>query len=92
MFRRLFSQAIWIVGIVRGEGEEIMFASEKAVQAGRWPADRRRIKGPAFRDSDEIVATEAASTPKDLAAVKPDRRLIDRAAPAKRSRKHKERQ
>ena len=66
MFRQVLSEAPWIDVIVRGEGEEIMVALAEAVRDGRWPADRRKIKGLAFRDGDEIVATQAASTVKDL--------------------------
>ena len=29
---------------------------------GRWPAERARIRGIAYRDGDDIVATPAAST------------------------------
>jgi anaerobic magnesium-protoporphyrin IX monomethyl ester cyclase len=77
MFRQVLSEAPWVDVIVRGEGEEIMVALAEAVRDGRWPADRRKIKGLAFRDGDEIVATEAASTVKDLASIKPDWTLID---------------
>ena len=61
MFRQVLEEAPWIDVIVRGEGEEIMTALAQAVRDGRYPADRRRIKGLAFRDGEEIVATQAAS-------------------------------
>jgi anaerobic magnesium-protoporphyrin IX monomethyl ester cyclase len=77
MFRQVLSEAPWVDVIVRGEGEEIMVSLAEAVRDGRWPADRRKIKGLAFRDGDEIVATQAASTVKDLASIKPDWTLID---------------
>jgi anaerobic magnesium-protoporphyrin IX monomethyl ester cyclase len=77
MFRQVLSEAPWVDVIVRGEGEEIMVALAEAVRDGRWPADARKIKGLAFKDGDEIVATQAASTVKDLASIKPDWTLID---------------
>jgi anaerobic magnesium-protoporphyrin IX monomethyl ester cyclase len=77
MYRQVLSEAPWIDVIVRGEGEEIMVALAEAVRDGRWPEDRRKIKGLAFQDGTEIVATQAASTVKDLASIRPDWTLID---------------
>jgi anaerobic magnesium-protoporphyrin IX monomethyl ester cyclase len=77
MYRQVLSEAPWIDVIVRGEGEEIITALMLAKEDGRWPADRYRIKGLAFRDGDEIVATEAASTVKDLDGLDPDWSLIE---------------
>jgi anaerobic magnesium-protoporphyrin IX monomethyl ester cyclase len=77
MFRQVLTEAPWIDVIVRGEGEEILVDLVRAVDEGRWPADRRRIAGLAFLDEDEIVATRAASTIKDLDALDPDWSLIE---------------
>ncbi len=77
MFRQVLSEAPWIDVIVRGEGEEIMVALMQAVRDGRWPADRRRIKGLAFKEGDEIVATQAASTVKNLDGIDPDWSLLE---------------
>ena len=77
MFKQVLSEAPWIDVIVRGEGEEIITELMLAAEDGRWPADRYRIKGLAFRDGDEIVATEAASTVKDLDGLDPDWSLIE---------------
>jgi anaerobic magnesium-protoporphyrin IX monomethyl ester cyclase len=49
----------------------------RAISDGRWPADRNKIKGLAFRDGDRIVATQAAPTVKDLEAINPDWNLLD---------------
>lgn len=76
MFKQVLSEAPWVDVIVRGEGEEIFTELMQAVQDGRWPEDRRKIKGLAFRDGAEIVATEAASTVKDLDGLDPDWSLI----------------
>ncbi|MEO0634849.1 MAG: cobalamin-dependent protein, partial [Pseudomonadota bacterium] len=66
MYKQVLSEAPWVDVIVRGEGEEIVTELMLAIEDGRWPADRRKIKGLAFVDGDEIVATPAASTVKDL--------------------------
>ena len=77
MFRQVLSEAPWVDVIVRGEGEEIMVELAKCVSEGRWPEDRASIKGLAFHDGTEIVATQAAPTVKDIDSLKPDWSLID---------------
>jgi anaerobic magnesium-protoporphyrin IX monomethyl ester cyclase len=77
MYKQVLSEAPWIDVIVRGEGEEIFVNLIRAVDEGRWPADRRRIHGLAFRDGEEIVATQAASTVKDLDGIDPDWSLLE---------------
>ena len=77
MFRQVLEEAPWVDVIVRGEGEEIMTALAEAVRDGRYPAERRKIRGLAFRDGDEIVATQAASTVKNLDAIDPDWSLLE---------------
>jgi len=77
MYKQVLSEAPWIDVIVRGEGEEIIVDLLKAVDEGRWPEDRRKIKGLAFLDGDQIVATQAASTVKDLDGIEPDWSLLE---------------
>jgi anaerobic magnesium-protoporphyrin IX monomethyl ester cyclase len=77
MFRQVLEEAPWVDVIVRGEGEEILVALMEALRDGRWPSERRKIKGLAFKDADEIVATPAASTVKDLDAIDPDWSILD---------------
>lgn len=77
MYKQVLSEAPWVDVIVRGEGEEIVNELMTAIAAGRWPEDRAKIKGLAFRDGDEIVATPAASTVKDLSKIKPDWGILD---------------
>lgn len=77
MFRQVLSEAPWIDVIVRGEGEEIMVALAEAIRDGRWPTERRKIKGLAFRDGEEIVATQAASTVRDLDGIDPDWSILE---------------
>jgi anaerobic magnesium-protoporphyrin IX monomethyl ester cyclase len=77
MFRQVLEEAPWIDVIVRGEGEEIMVALAEAVRDGRFAAERRKIRGLAFKDGEEIVATPAASTVKNLDAIDPDWSLLE---------------
>ena len=76
MYKQVLSEAPAVDVIVRGEGEEIFVNLVRAIDTGRWPADRRTIRGLAFREGDQIVATEAAPTIRDLDAVTPDWSLL----------------
>ena len=77
MYRQVLSEAPWIDVIVRGEGEEIITALMHAVQAGEWPKNRSKIKGLAYIDGGEIMATPAAPTVKELDAITPDWSLLE---------------
>ena len=77
MYKQVLSEAPWVDVIVRGEGEEIFQNLIRCIAAGDWPAQRKKIKGLAFKDGDQIVATQAASTVKDLEAIKPDWSLLE---------------
>jgi len=77
MFKQVLSEAPWIDVIVRGEGEEILVNLIRAIDEGRWPADRQRIHGLAFRDGEAIVATQAAATVKNLDGIDPDWSILE---------------
>lgn len=77
MFKQVLSEAPWIDAIVRGEGEEVMLELVQAIDQGRWPHDRHRIKGLAYRDGSEIVATPAAPTIKNVDGIVPDWSLLE---------------
>jgi anaerobic magnesium-protoporphyrin IX monomethyl ester cyclase len=77
MYRQVLSEAPWIDVIVRGEGEEIITALMHAVQGGEWPKNRSKIKGLAYIDGGEIMATPAAPTVKELDAITPDWSLLE---------------
>ena len=77
MYKQVLSEAPWVDVIVRGEGEEILTELMCAVRDGRWPAEKRKIHGLAFVDGDEIVATQAASTVKDLDGIEPDWSILE---------------
>ena len=77
MYKQVLSEAPWTDVIVRGEGEEVFVELIRAVDEGRYHQDRRRIHGLAFRDGDEIVATQAAATVKDLDGINPDWSILE---------------
>ena len=77
MYKQVLSEAPWIDVIVRGEGEEIIVDLMRAYADGRWKTDRKAIKGIAYTDGSEIIATQAASTVKDLDAIEPDWSLLE---------------
>ncbi|MEM6616315.1 MAG: magnesium-protoporphyrin IX monomethyl ester anaerobic oxidative cyclase, partial [Pseudomonadota bacterium] len=77
MYKQVLSEAPQVECIVRGEGEEIFVNLVTTVAEGRWPKDRREVKGIAFREANEIVATEAAPTIKNLDAIEPDWSILE---------------
>ena len=77
MYKQVLSEAPWVDVIVRGEGEEIFRELILCIAEGRWPADRRKIRGLAFAEGTEFVATQAAATVKDLDAINPDWSLLE---------------
>lgn len=77
MYKQVLSEAPWIDVIVRGEGEEIFIELITAIDQGDWPSHRHAIRGLAFCDGDQIVATQAAPTVKNLDAIDPDWSLLE---------------
>jgi anaerobic magnesium-protoporphyrin IX monomethyl ester cyclase len=77
MYKQVLSEAPWIDVIVRGEGEEIIVDLMRAYEDGRWQTDRKRIKGIAYHDGDKIIATQAASTVKDLDGIVADWSILE---------------
>ncbi len=77
MYQQVLTEAPWIDAIVRGEGEEIIVDLMRAREDGRWDNDRRSIRGIAYRDGSEVVATVAAPTVKNLDAITPDWSVLE---------------
>jgi len=77
MFKQVLSEAPHIDAIVRGEGEEVFLDFVRAVEDGRWHTDRKHIKGIAYTDAGEIVATQAAPTVKNLDGLIPDWSILE---------------
>ena len=81
MYKQVLSEAPWVDAIVRGEGEEILVETVKAIEQGDFKNSRKQIKGLAFIDTTTdgqlIVATQAAATVKDLDAINPDWGILE---------------
>lgn len=79
MYQQVLAEAPWIDAIVRGEGEEILVEVAGSIAAGRWPENRRDIRGIAYRDeaTNRIVATEAAPTIKDVDQIDADWSILE---------------
>jgi anaerobic magnesium-protoporphyrin IX monomethyl ester cyclase len=77
MYNQVLAEAPWIDCIVRGEGEEIMVEVARAAATGDFAARRAGIKGIAYIDAGQVVATKAAPTIKDLDALAPDWSILD---------------
>jgi anaerobic magnesium-protoporphyrin IX monomethyl ester cyclase len=77
MYKQVLTEAPWIDVIVRGECEESFLNLITMISERQWPAQRYELKGLAFRDGDQIVATEAAPTVKDLDSLEPDWSLLE---------------
>jgi len=72
MYKQVLAEAPDIDLIVRGEGEEVLVNVVRAVEQGTLLRDRSSIKGLAFRDGEEIVATPPHPSIQDLDTLSPD--------------------
>ena len=81
MYKQVLSEAPWVDVIVRGEGEEILIETVKAIEKGDFENSRRDIKGLAYieksAEGSKIVATQAAPTVKNLDAINPDWSILE---------------
>ena len=77
MYAQVLSEAPWIDYIVRGEGEEITVNLMRAIQDGTHLEKRREIKGLAFLEDGQLVATPAHPVIKDLDSLTPDWSLLE---------------
>ena len=72
MYQQVLAEAPWIDAIVRGEGEQVFLDLVRAVDEGRWPDERSKVRGIAYLDSGKVVATPASPPIKDLDRIQPD--------------------
>jgi anaerobic magnesium-protoporphyrin IX monomethyl ester cyclase len=77
MYGQVLSEAPWIDYIVRGEGEEIVVELLKAIEDGTHLAKRREIRGLAFLEGEDVVATPARPVIEDLDSLTPDWSLLE---------------
>ncbi|WP_206934102.1 magnesium-protoporphyrin IX monomethyl ester anaerobic oxidative cyclase, partial [Roseococcus thiosulfatophilus] len=72
MYQQVLAEAPWIDAIVRGEGEQVFLDLVRCVDDGKWLAERSEVKGIAYLDGGQVVATPAAPPIKDLDRIQPD--------------------
>ncbi|MBO6673499.1 MAG: magnesium-protoporphyrin IX monomethyl ester anaerobic oxidative cyclase [Rhizobiales bacterium] len=77
MYQQVLAEAPWIDCIVRGEGEEIFVDLISTIHQGNWPGAREAVQGIAYLDGDQVVATPAAPTVKDIDGLSPDWSILD---------------
>ncbi len=77
MYQQVLAEAPWVDVIVRGEGEEIIVNLIRALDEQRYLADRAEIKGIAYVDQGQVVATPAAPTVKNLDGITPDWSVLE---------------
>lgn len=77
MYKQVLTEAPWIDAIVRGEGEVVFNDLVTTIAEGRWPADRDKVKGIAYRAADQILATPAAPPIADVDSLTPDWSLLE---------------
>lgn len=77
MYQQVFSEAPWIDYIVRGEGEIVAVNLMNAIRAGTDRETRREIKGIAFLEDGNVVATPAEPPIADLDSLTPDWSLLE---------------
>ncbi len=77
MYTQVLTEAPWIDYIVRGEGEEIIVNLVRSIEAGKDCYERRDIRGLAFVDGGEIIATPAMPPLKDIDTLTPDWSLLE---------------
>jgi anaerobic magnesium-protoporphyrin IX monomethyl ester cyclase len=72
MYRQVLAEAPWIDVVARGEGEAILVNLVRAIERGHFAAQRSQIKGIAYAQAGQIVATPAEAPVKDLDSITPD--------------------
>lgn len=77
MYGQVLNEAPAIDYVVRGEGEEVLVNLVRALERGRLLEERRSVRGIAFRDGAQIVATPAHPPIKDLDNLAPDWSVLD---------------
>ncbi|MBK1658687.1 magnesium-protoporphyrin IX monomethyl ester anaerobic oxidative cyclase [Paracraurococcus ruber] len=77
MFPQVLAEAPWIDCVVRGEGEQVLLDLVRCIDEGRWPAERNTVRGIAYHDGTEVVATPAAPPIADVDKIAPDWGILD---------------
>jgi anaerobic magnesium-protoporphyrin IX monomethyl ester cyclase len=79
MYGPVLKEAPWIDYVIRGEGEEIVVNLVRAIDEAddRAPANRKQIKGIAYLENEEIVATAAHPPIQNLDGLTPNWGILE---------------
>ena len=77
MYTQVLTEAPWIDYIVRGEGEEIIVNLMNALSDGTDKETRSNIRGIAYLESGQVVATVANPPISDLNTLTPDWSILE---------------
>jgi anaerobic magnesium-protoporphyrin IX monomethyl ester cyclase len=77
MYQPVLNEAPWIDAVIRGEGEAVMLNLVRAVDEGRWPAARGEVKGIAYREDNQVIATPAEPPIRDVDTIVADWGILD---------------
>jgi anaerobic magnesium-protoporphyrin IX monomethyl ester cyclase len=77
MYTPILNEAPWIDAVIRGEGEIITLNVVRALDEGRWPAERATVKGIAYREGEKVIATPAEPPIKDADSIVADWGILD---------------
>jgi anaerobic magnesium-protoporphyrin IX monomethyl ester cyclase len=77
MYKQVLAEAPWIDCVVRGEGEEVLVNVVRAVEHGTFFTDRKKLRGLAFREGADIIATVAHEPIKNLDTLTPDWSILE---------------
>jgi anaerobic magnesium-protoporphyrin IX monomethyl ester cyclase len=77
MYRQVLAEAPWIDVVVRGEGEAVLVNLVRTIDAGRWPQARETVRGIAYADGAQVIATPSEPPIKELDSISPDWGVLD---------------
>ena len=77
MYQQVMMEAPWIDAVIRGEGEAVTLNLVRAIDEGRWPADRAEVKGIAYLDGTQVIATPAQPPIRDVDSIVADWSVLD---------------
>lgn len=78
MYPQVLKEAPWIDAVVRGEGEQVFLNLVRAVDDGRFAADRGCVHGIAYADgAGKVIATPAEPPIRDLDRITPDWSILE---------------
>lgn len=77
MYQQVLGEAPWIDYVVRGEGEEVVVNLVRALDEGKIEETRRTVRGIAYLEDGEVVATPSHPPIRELDALTPDWGMLE---------------